>query len=131
MTDSKSYNALMLDHYRHPRNFGNLERPDIAHEESNTMCGDRIRIEASISQGMLTDVRFKGRGCAISIAAASMLTEMLKGRSIMDLKDLTDDDMLKALGIPVKRTRLNCALLGLKVFRKAAFGSYVEDDLMK
>jgi len=122
MTDSKAYNEHLMDHYHNPRNFGRLDNPDLSYQESNRMCGDRIRIEADVKDGHITDVRFEGRGCAISIAAASILTEMLKGQSLEDLKGMDKEQMLDAIGVPLKRTRINCALLGLKVFRKAAYG---------
>ena len=122
MTDSKAYNEHLMDHYHNPRNFGRLDNPDLYHQESNRMCGDQIRIEAHVKGGHIKDVRFEGRGCAISIAAASILTEMLKGQSLDDLKGLDKEQLLDAIGVPLKRTRLNCALLGLKVFHKAAYG---------
>jgi len=122
MTDSKAYNERLMDHYHNPRNFGRLDNPALSHQESNRMCGDRIQIDADVKDGRITDIRFEGRGCAISIAAASILTDMLKGQSLEDLKSLDKEQMLDAIGVPLKRTRINCALLGLKVFRKAAYG---------
>ena len=119
MTVSKSYNALILDHSKNPRNFGKLDNPDFFHEESNSLCGDRIRMEARVEDNKIKDVRFEGRGCAISIAATSILSEMLKGKSIEEIKKFEDDQLLNALEAPVKKTRLSCALLGLKVFRSA------------
>jgi nitrogen fixation NifU-like protein len=117
-----AYNAHLLDHYHHPRNYGRLEDPDLAGEETNPLCGDRIRLEVQVREGRVIEARFEGRGCAISLAAASMLTEMLPGRSLEELRELGAQQMFAALGIAVKRTRLKCALLGLKVFRQAAYG---------
>jgi nitrogen fixation NifU-like protein len=119
MTVSKSYNARLLDHSKNPRNFGKLDNPDCSHEESNTLCGDRIRIEARVEDSRIKDIRFDGRGCAISIAAASIMSEILKGKSIEEFKEFEDDHLLEALEAPIKKTRRNCALLGLKVFRSA------------
>lgn len=118
----KAYNAHLLDHYHHPRNYGRLENANLVGEETNPLCGDRIRLEVKIQEGQVIEVRFEGRGCAISLAAASMLTEMLSGRSLKDLRELGAEQMFAALGAPVKRTRRKCALLGLKVFRQAAYG---------
>ena len=118
MTGSKSYNARLLDHSKNPRNFGKLDNPDLSHEESNSLCGDKIRIDTRVEDNAIKDIRFEGRGCAISIAAASILSEMLKGKSIEECKTFSDDQLLKALEAPVKKTRMSCALLSLKVFRK-------------
>jgi nitrogen fixation NifU-like protein len=122
MSASKAYNAHLLDHYHKPRNYGRLDSPDLVGQETNPLCGDRIRLELQVQEGQVVQVRFEGRGCAISLAAASMLTEMLAGRSLEELERLGAEQMLAALGVPVKRTRLKCALLGLKVFRQAAYG---------
>ena len=119
MTVSKSYNARLLDHSKNPRNFGKLDSPDLSHEESNSLCGDRIRMEARIEDNKIKDVRFEGRGCAISIAAASILSEMLKDKSIEECNNFSDDQLIKAMEAPVKKTRMSCALLSLKVFRSA------------
>lgn len=118
MTGSKSYNDLMLDHSKNPRNFGRLENPDLSHEESNSLCGDRIRIDAVIEDNRIKDIMFEGRGCAISIAAASILTEMLKGKTVEECNSISDDQLIRTLEVPIKKTRMSCALLGLKVFRK-------------
>ncbi len=122
MSPSKAYNAHLLDHYHNPRNYGRLENPDLVAQETNPLCGDRIRLELQVREGRVVRVRFEGRGCAISLAAASILTEMLAGRPLDELEELGTEQMLAALGVPVKRTRLKCALLGLKVFRQAAYG---------
>lgn len=119
---SKAYNAHLLDHYHHPRNYGRLDAPDLAHEENNPLCGDRIWLGLKLQDGRVSQVGFEGRGCAICIAATSMLTELLQGRSLEALRALGKEQMLEALGVPVKHTRLKCALLGLKIFRQAAFG---------
>ena len=124
MSVSKSYSARLLDHSKNPRNFGRLDNPDFSHEESNSLCGDRIRIEARIDENRIKDIRFEGRGCAISIAAASILSGMLKGKSIEECREVTYDQLLKALEVPVKKTRMNCALLGLKAFRYAIEKQY-------
>lgn len=115
---------LLLDHYKDPRNFGRLEHPDISHEEGNPSCGDQICIEIRLGEDEKTieDIRFSGKGCAISQAAASMLTEELKGRPLNDVKGIGKREMLDLLGVEVNPMRLKCALLALKAVRSGAFG---------
>jgi len=118
------YRDYILDHYRRPRNHGRLERPDISHEEDNPLCGDRIRLDLHIEDGRVADVRFDGHGCAISQASASMLTEMIKGRTLPELHLLGLQDILDNLGIEtISPARLKCALLPLRVLRVGVFGS--------
>ena len=116
------YMEQILDHYKYPRNFGRLENPDISHEEGNPSCGDQIRIELKIQDGKIADVRFSGKGCAISQAATSMLTEMIKGQSLEDVKRISKEDMLGELGIEISAIRLKCALLALKVLKAGVYG---------
>jgi nitrogen fixation NifU-like protein len=115
---------LLLDHYKDPRNYGHLEDPDIVHEEGNPACGDQIRIEVKLSrdQKKIEDIRFSGKGCAISQAAASMLTEELKGRPLEDVKHFSKEEMLDLLGIEVSPMRIKCALLALKIVKAGAYG---------
>ena len=121
---------LLLDHYKDPRNYGHLENPDIVREEGNPSCGDQIRIEIKLNGSTIEDIRFSGKGCAISQAAASMLTEELKGRSLEDVKQLDKDQMLELLGVEVNPMRLKCALLALKTVKLGAYGAvaWSEDD---
>lgn len=116
------YMEQILDHYKYPRNFGRLENPDITHEEGNPSCGDQIRIDLKISDGKISDVRFSGKGCAISQAATSMLTEMIKGQSLEDVKKISKEDMLGELGIEISAIRLKCALLALKILKAGVYG---------
>jgi nitrogen fixation NifU-like protein len=112
----------ILDHYHHPRNFGTLAKPDISNEEDNPLCGDRIRIDIHINDGIIKNAQFMGEGCSVSIASASILTEILKGKSFEELKSLGKDEFLKELGIPLDSTRIRCGLLSLKVFQGGAYG---------
>ncbi|MHB1006123.1 MAG: Fe-S cluster assembly sulfur transfer protein SufU [Chloroflexota bacterium] len=117
------YRDYILDHYRRPRNHGRLEHADISHEEDNPLCGDRIHLDLRIDEGIVADVRFDGHGCAISQASASVLTEMIKGRPLAELRDLGQGDILENLGIDtISPARLKCATLSLRVLRKGAFG---------
>jgi len=112
----------ILDHYEHPRNTGTLDHPDISHEEDNPVCGDRIRIDLKVDDGVIIDVRFSGRGCSISQASASMLTEEIKGKPLDEVKHYGKERVLELLGIPIGPVRMKCALLSLKVLKAGAYG---------
>ena len=113
------YRDFILDHYRNPRNAGTLPDPDATFEDNNPLCGDKIRMDLRVEDGKVTDVKFAGRGCAISMASASLLTEQIKGMSIADIAKLGKDDVLANVGINISAARLKCALLGIKVLKQA------------
>ncbi len=113
---------FIIEHYKNPQNFGHLENPDIVHEEGNPSCGDQIRIELKIENNRITDVRFSGKGCAISQAAASILTEEIKGKTLDEVKQFDKQKMLDLLGIELSAMRLKCALLALKVVKAGIYG---------
>jgi nitrogen fixation NifU-like protein len=118
------YREEILEHYTHPHNYGVLDDPDITHTEDNPLCGDRIRFDIDLEEDGKTvkDVRFSAVGCAISKAAASMLTDLLIGQTLDEIKDLTKDEVLDELGIDLGPVRLKCALLPLKVVKVGAYG---------
>jgi nitrogen fixation NifU-like protein len=122
------YREIILDHYRNPRNKGTLDPADYSYEDTNPLCGDEIRIDLRVKDGVVDDVKFSGRGCAISQASASMLTEMIEGRPLAEVKALTKDDLLEELGVPVSPARLKCALLSLKVLKAGIYGVPQDDD---
>ncbi len=116
------YREIILDHYENPRNYGELPDADISYEDDNPLCGDRIRIDLKVQDGRIVDVRFSGKGCAISQASASMLTERIKGVTVEEARRLTRDDILEMLGIPLGPARIKCALLSLKVLKAGLYG---------
>jgi len=124
------YRENILDHYRHPHNKGELAQPTHTHQDDNPLCGDVIRIDLHVNEDDVIDqVRFSGEGCAISLASASMLTEMLEGETLEEAKQLSKEDLLAALGIELGPARLKCALLSLKVLKGAVNGlSSLSDD---
>ncbi|NTW03462.1 MAG: SUF system NifU family Fe-S cluster assembly protein [Oscillochloris sp.] len=118
------YREQILEHSKYPHNFGTLETPSISREEHNPLCGDRVRLDLQIADGVITDVRFSGRGCAISQASASLLTDELVGMSVDTAKAYSKDDLLDLIGIPLSKNpvRLKCALLSLKALKAGLYG---------
>jgi len=119
--DDQFYREYILDHYKNPRNYGRLEHPDITHEEDNPLCGDVVGMDFKIKDGVIEDIRFHGRGCAISQASASLLTERLKGIALDQAKKIDKNDVLGELGIQISPARIKCALLPLKVLKVGAY----------
>ncbi|MBA2569829.1 MAG: SUF system NifU family Fe-S cluster assembly protein, partial [Chloroflexi bacterium] len=114
------YRDEILEHYRHPHNFGTLPAPDAVHEGSNPLCGDRITLMLGIGEdGTVAEVAFTGRGCAISQASASMLTDEVKGKSLDQVVRIGASDVIEELGIEISPARLKCALLSLDTLRRA------------
>lgn len=111
------YSDILLDHFRHPRNYGDLTAPDISYENLNPLCGDRIRIQVRLNDSIVEEAGFKGDGCAISLAAASLLTELIRGVHIVELSNFSDDRLIAALESDIKPTRIACALLPLEALR--------------
>jgi len=126
------YKDYILEHYREPRNFGDLPGATASAEDLNPLCGDRIRFQMKVNeQGVVEDVRFTGRGCAISQASASMLTETIKGMRLEDVAKLDKQIVLDNVGIGISPARMKCATLGLKVAKSAALGeiaSWPDED---
>jgi nitrogen fixation NifU-like protein len=116
------YRDFILDHYKRPRNFGELEPHDLDAHEYNPLCGDQLGVQIRVADGKIADIRFNGHGCAISQAAASISSEELIGMDIDEAAALDADWMLELLGIDISATRRKCALLSLKVVRHAITG---------
>jgi nitrogen fixation NifU-like protein len=107
-----------LDHCAHPRNQEVLEHPHVRSEDINPLCGDRVEIGLQINEGRIATIYFQGKGCAVSQASASILTEMVEGKLLQEVLDLSEDDLLDALGIPISPARSKCAFLSLHVLRQ-------------
>jgi nitrogen fixation NifU-like protein len=128
------YAEDILDHYKHPRNFGQLDHPDIHVEANNPLCGDRLAMDLKVKDGVVEDVAFSGQGCAISQASASMLTEEIVGKPLEELADTTRDDILDMLGVEVSYARMKCATLSLGLLRLAlaeagvSIAGHLEDE---
>ena len=134
MSTADIYREVILDYYRHPRNFGKLEKFDIDSHDSNPLCGDEIEIQVQVGSGQkIEEVKFTGKGCAISQASVSMLTELAKGKPLGWVKELSKEDVFKMLGNPdLGPSRVKCALLGMKVLKTGVYGylgaQYEEKD---
>jgi nitrogen fixation NifU-like protein len=123
------YREIILDHYRNPRNKGRLPNADVSIHDSNPLCGDEIDIHLKVEEEKVKEIKFEGRGCAISQASASMLTEMIVGKSLSTVKDLNKQDILENIGLTnLGPARIKCALLSLKVLKLSMVKYYAEKD---
>jgi len=119
------YSAIIFEHFRHPRNYGALPTPEVAYEDVNPLCGDRIRIELHVSADQtIAAVRFCGDSCIISRAAASILTELIQGRPLGEVAVLPQEVLLTALHTTIRPARMQCALLPLHVLQ-AGIAAYL------
>ncbi len=113
------YTEILLDHYRSPRNYGSIESPSAQITEHNPLCGDTVHFSLKIQDGKIVDIKFVGQGCSISQGAASILTELVKAKSVAEAQAITEADFLKILGIRLGPNREKCALLSLNALKKA------------
>ena len=126
--DEQFYREYILDHYKNPRNFGRIEGGEITHEEYNPLCGDVVGMDFRVRAGVIEDVKFHGRGCAISQASASLMTERLRGMTLEEARQVGKEDVLEELGIEISPARLKCALLSLKVLKVGAYGLASDEE---
>jgi nitrogen fixation NifU-like protein len=117
--DDQLAREYILDHYKSPRNFGDLPSPDASAEGQNPLCGDEQHVDVTLQDGRIDQIRFRGNGCSISTAATSMLTELVQGKPVEEVAALTRDDITELIGIQLSPVRLKCALLGLGVLKVA------------
>ena len=112
------YREQILEHYRSPHNFGSLKNPTVSFDGENISCGDKINMQAVITNNKVVEVAFNGESCAIGTASASMLTDFAIGKSKQELMKLQTEDITKLIGAELTPTRLQCALLPLEVWKK-------------
>lgn len=124
--DNKMYTEIILEHYKNPANFGNLPNADMESYDENPICGDKIKMQIKLNKNKIQIAKFKGDGCAICIASASMLTSHIKDMNLSDVKKISKDDIFELLGIELTPIRIKCALLSLKVL-KMALVSYLSN----
>ncbi len=129
MSSADIYREIILDYYRNPRNYGKIQNPDVAQKDSNPLCGDELEMHLNIRDNKVADVKFTGKGCAISQASASMLTELIMGKDFDYVKKLSKEDIFDNLGLhDLGPARIKCALLSLKVLKSGLY-SYLSEKL--
>lgn len=122
MSSNDIYHEMIIDYSRNPINFGQIEGCDVTHHDSNPLCGDSLDMDLKFEDGKVSDVKFRGKGCAICIACSSVLTEITKGKSIEDVRAIQKGDILSELGLEhLQAVRIKCALLSLKILKFALY----------
>ena len=132
MSNADIYHEMIIDYSRNPVNYGKIEDHDVTFHDSNPLCGDSIDIDMKIDDNKVSDIKFHGKGCAICMACSSVLTEIAKGKSIDEVKNITKKDVLSELGLEnLQAVRIKCALLSLKVLKYALYsylGKHLENN---
>jgi len=130
MSGDPIYTEMIIEYSRNPSNFGKIENPHIHRHDSNPLCGDSIDLYANIDDSKISEVKFDGKGCAICMACTSVLTEMIQGKSLEEIKNFKKDELLTELGlehlIKTSPVRIKCALLSLKALKHGIYSYFVE-----
>jgi nitrogen fixation NifU-like protein len=132
MSNADIYHEMIIDYSRNPINYGKIEDHDVTFHDSNPLCGDSIDIDMKIDDNKVSDIKFHGKGCAICMACSSVLTEITKGKSIDEVRNISKTDVLGELGLEnLQAVRIKCALLSLKVLKSALYsylGKHLKDS---
>lgn len=124
------YREIILEHSKNPSNKGTLDPADFTYEDLNPLCGDEVRIDVRVKDDQVSEIAWSGHGCAISQASASILTELVDGKSLDEVKAIGKDELLDELGIELSPARLKCALLSLKVLKAGIYGvEHLDEEL--
>jgi len=130
MSADPIYTEMIIEYSRNPSNFGKIDEPHVHRHDSNPLCGDSIDLYISIDENKISDVKFDGKGCAICMACTSVLTEMIKGKTLDEVKNFQKDELLSELGlehlIKTSPVRIKCALLSLKALKHGIYTFFVE-----
>lgn len=122
MSSRDIYHEMIIDYSRNPVNFGKMDNPDATHHDANPLCGDSVDIDLKIDDSKISDIKFHGKGCAICMACSSVLTEITKGKSLDEARDISKHDLLGELGLEhLQAVRIKCALLPLKTLKFALY----------
>jgi len=132
LSNADIYHEMIIDYSRNPLNYGEMENPDVSYHDSNPLCGDSIDIDLKFDDKKVSDIKFHGKGCAICMACSSVLTEITKGKSLDDVRNIEKNDVLSELGLEhLQAVRIKCALLSLKVLKSALYtylGQHLKDS---
>lgn len=119
---SDIYHEMIIDYSRNPLNYGKIDNPDVTYHDANPLCGDSIDIDLKFDGNIVSDIKFHGKGCAICMACSSVLTEISKGKTIQEVRNIAKQDILGELGLEhLQAVRIKCALLSLKVLKFALY----------
>lgn len=132
MSNADIYHEMIIDYSRNPINYGKIEDHDVTFHDSNPLCGDSIDIDMKFDDNKVSDIKFHGKGCAICMACSSVLTEIVKGKKIDEVRNISKHDILSELGLEhLQAVRIKCALLSLKVLKSALYsylGKHMQDS---